>query len=154
MTDEQEEAVEKLTSNKKASIYEVIRIFKKEGIEKFVVTRKEYIETVLSMLKEKDEHIKELELEKINNAESICLAQNKMLSYFNGYEDGKNARGSAIQRIIDRQKDYIYERQIEKCKNIIDKKDRIIDEMAKAFKQDDVRTVEEIKQYFERKVEE
>lgn len=89
MTDEQEEAVEKLTSNKKASIYEVIRIFKKEGIEKFVVTRKEYIETVLSMLKEKDEHIKELELEKINNAESIYLAQNEMLGYFNGYEDGK-----------------------------------------------------------------
>ena len=33
------------------------------------------------------------------------------------------------------------------------KKDKIIDELAKAFKQDDVRSVEEIKQYFERKVE-
>lgn len=32
-------------------------------------------------------------------------------------------------------------------------KDKIIDELAKAFKQDDVRSVEEIKQYFERKVE-
>ena len=32
-------------------------------------------------------------------------------------------------------------------------KDNIIDELAKAFKQDDVRSVEEIKQYFERKVE-
>ena len=39
-------------------------------------------------------------------------------------------------------------------KNIeIEKKDKIIDELAKAFKQDDVRSVEEIKQYFERKVE-
>ena len=36
---------------------------------------------------------------------------------------------------------------------IIRKKDKIIDLMAKAFKQDDVRSVEEIKQYFERKVE-
>lgn len=32
-------------------------------------------------------------------------------------------------------------------------KDKQIDLMAKAFKQDDVRSVEEIKQYFERKVE-
>lgn len=33
------------------------------------------------------------------------------------------------------------------------KKDKIINLMAKAFKQDDVRSVEEIKQFFERKVE-
>ena len=35
----------------------------------------------------------------------------------------------------------------------VEKKDKIIDEMARAFQQDDVRSVEEIKQYFERKVE-
>ena len=43
-------------------------------------------------------------------------------------------------------------------KGIINKKDRQIDLMARAFKQDDVKTVEEIKQYFkeiaERKSEE
>ena len=33
------------------------------------------------------------------------------------------------------------------------KKDKIIDELAKAFKQDDARSVEEIKQFYERKVE-
>ena len=39
-------------------------------------------------------------------------------------------------------------------KNIeIEKKDKIIDELAKAFKQDDVRSVEEIKQFYERRVE-
>ena len=35
----------------------------------------------------------------------------------------------------------------------LQKKDKQIDLMAKAFKQDDARTVEEIKQYFERRVE-
>lgn len=35
----------------------------------------------------------------------------------------------------------------------LDKKDKQIDLMARAFKQDDVRTVEEIKQYFENKVD-
>ena len=33
------------------------------------------------------------------------------------------------------------------------KKDKIIDELAKAFKQDDARSVEEIKLFYERKVE-
>lgn len=59
------------------------------------------------------------------------------------------------------------EKEIEKYKKLYQKalddavvtahdnmqKDKIIDELAKAFKQDDVRSVEEIKQYFERKVE-
>ena len=41
---------------------------------------------------------------------------------------------------------------IKKQENELKKKDKIIDELAKAFKQDDVRSVQEIKQYFERKV--
>lgn len=58
------------------------------------------------------------------------------------------------------------EKEIEKYKKLYQKalddavvtahdnmqKDKIIDELARAFKQDDVRSVEEIKQYFERKV--
>lgn len=42
---------------------------------------------------------------------------------------------------------------IKKQENELKKRDKIIDELAKAFKQDDVRSVQEIKQYFERKVE-
>ena len=59
------------------------------------------------------------------------------------------------------------EKEIEKYKKLYQKalddavvtahddmqKDKIIDELAKAFKQDDVRSVEEIKRFFERKVE-
>ena len=59
------------------------------------------------------------------------------------------------------------EKEIEKYKKLYQKalddavvtahdnmqKDNIIDELAKAFKQDDVRSVEEIKQFYERKVE-
>ena len=58
------------------------------------------------------------------------------------------------------------EKEIEKYKKLYQKalddavvtahdnmqKDNIIDELAKAFKQDDVRSVEEIKQFYERKV--
>lgn len=59
------------------------------------------------------------------------------------------------------------EKEIEKYKKLYQKalddavvtahdnmqKDNIIDELVKAFKQDDVRSVEEIKQFYERKVE-
>ena len=59
------------------------------------------------------------------------------------------------------------EKEIEKYKKLYQKalddavvtahdnmqKDKIIDELAKAFKQDDVRSVQEIKQFYERKVE-
>ena len=59
------------------------------------------------------------------------------------------------------------EKEIEKYKKLYQKalndavvtahdnmhKDKIIDELAKAFKQDDVRSVEEIKQFYERKIE-
>ena len=41
----------------------------------------------------------------------------------------------------------------ETLKKGIEEKDKQIDLMAKAFKQDDARSVEEIKQFFERKVE-
>lgn len=43
---------------------------------------------------------------------------------------------------------------IKKQENELKKKDKIIDELAKAFKQDDVRSVEEIKQFYERRANE
>ena len=56
MTKEQEE-IEKLTNGEKIDFNTLVRKFKKEGIENFVVTKKEYIATVLNMLKEKDKEI-------------------------------------------------------------------------------------------------
>ena len=49
---------------------------------------------------------------------------------------------------IDLVLDLIQEQEAE-----LKKKDKIINLMAKAFKQDDVRSVEEIKQFYERKIE-
>ncbi len=43
---------------------------------------------------------------------------------------------------------------IKKQENELKKKDKIIDELAKAFKQDDVRNVEEIKRFFEKQAKE
>lgn len=43
-----EEALEKLSTGKKIKMYELLRTFKKEGIENFVITRKKYVDVILS----------------------------------------------------------------------------------------------------------
>ena len=70
MTKEQE-AIEKLTNGEKIYFNTLIRKFKKEGIENFVVTKKEYIETVLSMLKEKDNLINEQLKENVKSQKEL-----------------------------------------------------------------------------------
>lgn len=94
---------------------------KEQAIEelKSLSPSQETIETVLSMLKEKDKEIEEYK---------------RMIA----------------TRIINTAKDELVQ---EKNKEI-EHKDKIIYEMAKAFRQDDVRSVEEIIKYFERKSEE
>lgn len=43
-----EEALEKLSTGKKIKMYELLRTFKREGIENFVITRKKYVDVILS----------------------------------------------------------------------------------------------------------
>ena len=54
-----EEALEKLSTGKKIKMYELLRTLKKEGIENFVITRKKYVDVILSdykrVLKENEE---------------------------------------------------------------------------------------------------
>lgn len=99
------------------------------------------------MTKEQKEAIKYLE-------ESILIYKNTLPKISEAIE--------TVLNLIQEQ-----EKEIEKYKKLYQKalddavvtahynmqKDKIIDLMAKAFKQDDVRSVEEIKQFYERKVE-
>lgn len=93
MTKEQE-AIEKLTNGEKIDFNSLIRKFKKEGIENFVVTKKEYIETVLSMLKENSAEIeqkntelaeKNAEIERLNR--QIDLMAEEINETDRGYTD-------------------------------------------------------------------
>ena len=60
-----EEALEKLSTGKKIKMYELLRTFKREGIENFVITRKKYVDVILSdykrVLKETEELKSKLE---------------------------------------------------------------------------------------------
>ena len=50
MTDKEKEAIEKLLNGKKMDLISIIRTFKREGIENFVITKKETVETVLNLI--------------------------------------------------------------------------------------------------------
>lgn len=94
----------------------------------------------------------------------ICTHYKNIL-YACNCEEGTERTGKAIETVLNliQEKD----KEIEKYKKLYQKalddavvtahdnmqKDKIIDELAKAFKQDDVRSVEEIKLFYERKVE-
>ena len=77
----------------------------------------EYLSDYKRVLKENEELLQE----KINNQKIIALAQNDMLNYKAGFEDGKNGRTSAVQSIIENQQYYIFQKQIEKYERHIEK---------------------------------
>lgn len=70
-----EEALKKLSNGKKIKMYELLRTLKKEGIENFVITRKKYVDVILSdykrVLKENEilKEEKEQAWEEWNNLE-------------------------------------------------------------------------------------
>ena len=73
----------------------------------------------------------------------VTKLEEEITKYKNMYEaehDIHNTRNEQLDR---------KERGIQKAKQLLLEKDKQIDLMAKAFKQDDVRSIEEIKRYFE-----
>lgn len=61
MTNEEKKAIDKLKNGKKYTLVEIIRVFKKEGIENFRITRKEYLDIILNLLEKQDNRINQLE---------------------------------------------------------------------------------------------
>ena len=110
------------------------------------------------MTKEQEEEtIKYLEvLQKEYLEDAKRIRENGKAVGYSTMEDINKLRalyiGFALEMLKQKDKEIKTLTQTNKSyKGIINKKDRQIDLMARAFKQDDVRTVEEIKQYFERK---
>ena len=108
MTNEQREAIDRLNKDKNKPL----------ACGDITIVNVEDIETVLSMLKEKDEKIEYYKKQKDydDQFKHELLEQIRCLNLDNDKKDKE-----------------------------LEKKDKIIDLLAKAFKQDDVRTVKEIK---------
>lgn len=116
-----EEVLEKLSTGKKIKLYELLRTFKREGIENFVITRKKYVDVIISDYKRVLKENEELKQDRNNNYQMIALAQNEMLGYIQGYEDGQKLKRSATACVVENQQYYIIRKKIEHYKEYIEK---------------------------------
>ena len=101
-------------------------------------------------------------IERLKDFKSISILYgNTFTMFLDQLEKYQEATNTVLNLITKLQKENeILKRAFDKqtadmSNNLLElqQKDKQIDLMARAFKQDDVRSVEEIKQYFERKVE-
>ena len=175
MTKEQE-AIEKLTNGEKIDFNTLIRKFKKEGIENFVVTKKEYIETVLSMLKENSAEIeqkntelaeKNVEIEKLKKVldEKYIFVQGARTVYGrlmsldkeDIVKDDLALRNEIYHHIEDKEKkDKIIDLMAEYIFQNVDVEEDICNSAYVECTQEtaqDITCINCIKQYFERKSE-
>ena len=61
MEDKEKQAIEKIYNGKKMDLISIIRTFKREGIENFVVTKKETVETVLNLIEKQQSEMFKLQ---------------------------------------------------------------------------------------------
>lgn len=82
---------------------------------------KEAIEHILSDYKRVLKENEELKQDRNNNYQMIALAQNEVLGYMQGYEDGKKLKRSAVACVVENQQYYIIKKEIEHYKEYIEK---------------------------------
>lgn len=89
------------------------------------------IEHILSAYKRVLKENEELKQDKINNYQMIALAQNEVLGYMQGYEDGKKLKRSAVACVVENQQYYIIKKEIEHYKECIEKLQKENEEYSK-----------------------
>lgn len=131
MTNEQKEMMECLADRKEMDLIEVIRIFKREGIKNFAIVRKEYLDRVLSLIKEQ-----QVEIDGLKNKEVLIKR------YFKKCDLIKQ-----LKKQIDLMAEYISKQDVEAD---ICMKNKTNPDWCN---EDYTNCKDCIKQYFERKVE-
>lgn len=84
--------------------------FKCKCSEKYKIA----LEHILSDYKRALKENEELKEDRKNNNVMISLAQNELLNYMSGYEDGKKHKMTAMAQVIENQQYYIVRKQMEK----------------------------------------
>lgn len=71
-------------------------------------------EILLNLIDKLQKENEELKEDRKNNNEMIALAQNEILNYMSGYEDGKKHKMTAVAQVVENQQYYIVRKQMEK----------------------------------------
>ena len=77
------------------------------------------IYNLLNLLEKLQKENEELKQDRNNNYQMIALAQNEMLGYIQGYEDGQKLKRSATACVVENQQYYIIRKKIEYYKEYI-----------------------------------
>lgn len=77
--------------------------------------------TILNLIEKLQKENQELKQDRNNNYQMIALAQNEVLGYMQGYEDGKKLKKSAVACVVENQQYYIIKKEIEHYKEYIEK---------------------------------
>lgn len=86
----------------------------------YKLNRKNIIQ-LLNLNKKLQKENEELKQDRNNNYQMIALAQNEVLGYMQGYEDGKKLKRSAVAYVVENQQYYIIKKEIERYKEYIEK---------------------------------
>lgn len=115
-----------------------------------------YNENYFKLQKENEE----LKQERYNNNQMIALAQNEVLGYMQGYEDGKKLKRSAVACVVENQQYYIIKKKIEQYNEKIEKlqkeneelkiKNNAIKRESEAYAEEMIRLDTEKQDYFEK----
>ena len=62
LSDEERELIEEIQKGNKIGIYELIRTFKREGIENFITVRRKYIDIMINLIEKQSKEIEELNM--------------------------------------------------------------------------------------------
>ena len=74
----------------------------------------------------------ELKEDRKNNNVMISLAQNELLNYMSGYEDGKKHKMTAVAQVVENQQYYIIRKQMEKYEEHIKRLQKENEELKKS----------------------
>ena len=117
--------------NERSSIEEYVKILERFSNENVIygstvgMTLEKYkdlqlsAEHILSDYKRVSKENEELKQDRNNNYQMIALAQNEVLGYMQGYEDGKKLKRSAVECVVENQKYYLIRKEIEHYKEHI-----------------------------------
>lgn len=106
MNEEEEQAIERL---------------KEIEVNTYAEGKARTIDTILNLIAKLQKENEELKQDRNTNYQMIALAQNEMLGYIQGYEDGKKLKRSAVACAVENQQYYIIKKEIEHYKEYIEK---------------------------------
>ena len=96
----------------------------------------EAIEHILSDYKRVLKENEELKEDRKNNNEMIAFAQNELLNYMSGYEEGKKHKMTAVAQVVENQQYYIVRKQMEKYEEHIKRLQKENEEWQRAYQEE------------------